>query len=769
MPDATTFVDSSVAFLYASQTGNAESISYNLYEEAVKRGYQASWHVLDDYEKFGFNALRTVVFVVSTTGDGDPPDNSARFWRILRKAARANAKAYSHLRYAILGLGDTNYSNFCNTAQRLDKQLQATGATAFYPKGLADDATGLEEVVEPWIDGLWPVLSTVAAVHGAPEAATPSAAANQEAKLAETASSDAQSDANAAAAAIAELAIGDPAADVSSATQKEAEPAHQAVLLDFRPLATLKSITGAPRVPAAVCSISPLDAGAAAQSTANNVACPPWLLPDQSAGAPAPDDGDSDASLAPFLATVVSTKRITTPEALKRTLLLELDLSDELAQHVQGKWQAGDAFNIYAPNNKAMVSAILSRLGVGDNEADRPVLLKRKDEKIQLPGHLQRFTSTATTIRDLLRWAVDIRAAPRKPVVRALADCCAETADRDRLLYLSSRQGMKLFDELRRQAPTILDVLHAFPSCSPPVDRLLELLPPLVPRSYSICNAPEVDASKWRIAFNVVEYELDVVDPFSNEEDEEKDERSSSVSQIKLHRHGVCTPWLESLPQGSEQQRILVAKRPNINAFHLPSGPSGPDPRPVVMIGPGTGVAPFIGFLEQRSKELESAGIAAKDGPLTWLFFGCRSSAHDYLFKDELEEWQSKGVLSRLSVCFSRDPEAREKLGAVRYVQDDMLRHEQEIADLIVNKDALVFVCGDAKGMGKDVNETLADIICRYASGKPELVRLLTADLPPAAKPKDGESSENQLSKVQALQVLMRWSSEKRYLRDLWA
>ncbi|KAJ2574458.1 hypothetical protein GGH95_003903, partial [Coemansia sp. RSA 1836] len=163
MADSTSaeFVDSQVAFLYASQTGNAESISYSMYEAAVRRGFQAKWHVLDDHSKIGFDSVRTAVFVVSTTGDGDPPDNSARFWRVLRKATRGNGSAYSHLRFAILGLGDTNYSNFCNTAQRLDKQLLEAGATAFYPKGLADDGTGLEDVVEAWIEGLWPALARV--------------------------------------------------------------------------------------------------------------------------------------------------------------------------------------------------------------------------------------------------------------------------------------------------------------------------------------------------------------------------------------------------------------------------------------------------------------------------------------------------------------------------------------------------------------------------------------------------------------------------------
>ncbi|KAJ2709012.1 hypothetical protein H4R19_004464, partial [Coemansia spiralis] len=229
MSAASAFVDDRVAILYASQTGNAESISYSVYEQAVKRGFSASWHVLDDYDKFGFNDLRTVVFVVSTTGDGDPPDNSARFWRILRKATRADPAAYAHLRFAILGLGDTNYSNFCNTAQRLDKQLLAAGATAFYPKGLADDGTGLEEVVEPWIAGLWPALARVA--HRSTKDATQKSTTDSGARKSST-----DRGASALANSMAGLTVGDkqPAAAAAAATTTAADGA--GVVYEFQPL-----------------------------------------------------------------------------------------------------------------------------------------------------------------------------------------------------------------------------------------------------------------------------------------------------------------------------------------------------------------------------------------------------------------------------------------------------------------------------------------------------------------------------------------------------
>ncbi|KAI9500307.1 hypothetical protein BX070DRAFT_217158 [Coemansia spiralis] len=696
MPDTTaTFVDPQVAFLYASQTGNAESISYNLYEDAVKRGYNASWHVLDDHQKFDFNSLRTAIFVVSTTGDGDPPDNSTKFWRALRKSTRSNPSAYSHLRYAILGLGDTNYSNFCNTAMRLDRQLTDSGATSFYAKGLADDGTGLEEVVEPWIDGLWPALAKIAHCNSGSTVAENEGSDKLDV-IPSNENSEATDNADSAAAAIEKLAVSDKAAPTSISEL----PTHtsQPLVLDFSPLATLKAISGAPRVPAPVCTISHLDN--TAETTFRQ-----------------------DKSLAPFLATIKASKQITTTESLKRTLLVDFDISDSTADHVRNSWQAGDAFNIFAPNDIHMVSALFGRLDVSAVDGQRPILLSKKDEKIELPAHLQRFSTTPASMHDMFVWAIDVTSAPRKQLLRVLADHCSESAERDRLLYLSSRQGTKTFEELRRQSPTLVDTLHAFPSCKPPVERLIELLPPLVPRSYSICNAPQSNPSLWRIAFNVVEYELE---------------------PVKISRHGVCTPWLEQISCKRNMPKTLVAKRPNISGFRLPLVPSGVDQRPVLMIGPGTGVAPFIGFLEQRAKELGTARIdpLSEQAPLTWLFFGCRNSKHDYLFKEDIEHWQKSGVLSRLSLCFSRDPPAREQFGAPKYVQDAMMLNEAEIADLLINKNALVYVCGDAKGMGKDVNSALADILCSYTQP---------------------------LTLAQALQVLMRWSTERRYLRDLWA
>ncbi|PIA15693.1 riboflavin synthase domain-like protein [Coemansia reversa NRRL 1564] len=552
----------------------------------------------------------------------------------------------------------------------------------------------------------------------------------------------------------------------------------QPLLLDFRPMAELSAISGAPRVPSPVCTASYANTEEASDdyrpskaAINSNFAHPPWYgeLTDV-------DSSKEESSQTPFLATIISAKRMTTASALKRTLLLELELPDTVAAHMQGNWYAGDAFNIFAPNDECLVAALIKRLGVDARDADRPILLQKKDPEIGLPAHLQRFTSTSATLRNILTWTVDICSVPRKQFIRVLSDHCTEATDRDRLLYLCSRQGAKLFEELRRQSPTVLDILHAFPSCTLPYTRLIELLSPLVPRSYSICNAPCDKANIWRIAFNVVEYELEVVDPFASVEDDNHTTANStkvdgtSTSPIRINRKGICTPWLEKLSHTAEKQQILVVKRPNLNGFYLPpSLPShGLDPRPVIMVGPGTGVAPFIGFLEQRANEIEKTQVySTHEHPLTWLFFGCRSSTDDYLFRDQIEHHLDNKALSRLSMCFSRDPAAREKMGASKYVQDSMLQHGNEIANLMLNQNALLYVCGDAKGMGKDVNEAMASILCRYLNEHPENIERIVEELPKSKVPVDSDAK--QMSRIQALQLLMQWSSQKRYIRDLWA
>ena len=138
-------------------------------------------------------------------------------------------------------------------------------------------------------------------------------------------------------------------------------------------------------------------------------------------------------------------------------------------------------------------------------------------------------------------------------------------------------------------------------------------------------------------------------------------------------------------------ERLKVFLRPNPH-FRLPADPS----RPIIMIGPGTGVAPFRGFLQER----EATGRAGSN----WLVFGHRNYLHDFLYQLEWQDWLKHGVLTRLDVAFSRDqPEKRYVQHALWDARNDLYAWVQD--------GAAIYVCGDATAMAKDVHETLQRIL----------------------------------------------------------
>uniref|UniRef100_A0A665VEV8 Methionine synthase reductase n=1 Tax=Echeneis naucrates TaxID=173247 RepID=A0A665VEV8_ECHNA len=252
-------------------------------------------------------------------------------------------------------------------------------------------------------------------------------------------------------------------------------------------------------------------------------------------------------------------------------------------------------------------------------------------------------------------------------------------------------------------------------------------LPKLQPRPYSAASSCLKHPGKLHFVFNVVEF--------------------SACSGRPVGRRGLCTGWLFDLinpgkPKCSGSHalpKIHVSLRPKCS-FRLPSDLSVP----FVMVGPGTGVAPFIGFLQQREKERQDNPEAVFGE--TWLFFGCRYRDRDYLFREELEGFVTSGVLDHLKVSFSRDElemegnEVTTSVARPRYVQHNLLLHRQQITEILLKKNGCLYVCGDAKNMAKDVNDTLIEII----------------------------KTQLQVDQLEAMKTLAGLREEKRYLQDIW-
>jgi sulfite reductase (NADPH) flavoprotein alpha-component len=175
-------------------------------------------------------------------------------------------------------------------------------------------------------------------------------------------------------------------------------------------------------------------------------------------------------------------------------------------------------------------------------------------------------------------------------------------------------------------------------------------------------------------------------------------------------RFGVASTFLGERVQPGDPVRVYIQKA---HAFHLPADPA----TPIVMVGPGTGIAPFRAFLQDRL-------VTRAKGP-AWLFFGHQREATDFFYRDELDEFSTKGALSRLSTAWSRD--GAQKL----YVQDRMREEGADLARWLA-EGAYFYLCGDASRMAKDVEAALADILVAHrgldpAAAKSEIAALKSA------------------------------------------
>ncbi|KAI8373390.1 hypothetical protein EDC96DRAFT_605898 [Choanephora cucurbitarum] len=704
--------------LWASQTGNAEWIAKNIHTEALKKGYKGQCLVMDDYTTVPFQDAKVIILVSSNTGDGDAPDNSLKFWRFLR---RNKDKAYfTNTRFTVLGLGDSNYSNFNNTGKKLEKKFKELGATVFYEKALADDAEGLENTVDPWIENLWKILPTVLKQDTNASTATteleekmtelklnpssiPYSMADRVKNLPEPVQKYTQLENS---IIHTQPAVAKDMESSSGGDGLEEFAKGSPLNISLEGLEMGAKLTGLPRVSVPVAKLSRLEGRTMNEELSGKV---PNFVP-----TPTP------ITYAPV--TMVAC--LTAPDAVKRTLEIELDVGEDM------HYEPGDAFGVLAPNDERLVEAVLNRLKIKPEDYQQLYQV----EGDNLPSHLKE--AKEATLHQLFTYGVDLTSQPRKALFRMLADYTSDPKEKLTLMYICSKQGAAAFNAVRDQSPNLLDILDSFPSCQPPIERLLDLLPAHMPRYYSISSSPLKRQGKIRFAFNVVEY----------------------ITSNQVQRKGVATPWLDKLTElvpsrttplkteiaVTRDIRVPVFVRQNANAFVLPQETE----RPLILIGPGTGIAPFIGFLEhrqaQRQIRLSMGGIGHQPtqqirkafGPI-YVYYGFRDKHKDFLFENDLKNFKEDGTITHLSLAESRAVDGSPRV----YVQDLIRKDADVLFDLIVNKGAAIYICGDAKGMAKGVQDALVDILVEH----------------------------QKIDVVEANKLLMSWIASKKYLRDLWA
>ncbi|RDD45610.1 Methionine synthase reductase [Trichoplax sp. H2] len=717
--------------LYGSQTGQAQTIAEDIYQQCLDRHFDSKLLCLDQHDKkFNITQVKKAVFVISTTGDGDPPDNAGKFIRKLKRKS-VPKDHLSNLSYALLGLGDTNYNNFCNCGKTLNGLLETLGASSFYPIGCADDAVGLEIVVEPWKDGLWDALqkdNVNISTTGSNDAISPISMDNQ------VKASEILSGSSNISNTEETYATGSPKDSLNNTIDRLSENTESMKIAPEQLLEqnAKELLAGMHEVIQLESKLKEYDA-----TFPEDLKLPTLPMPYLNIEISETDQADTDmldntascdyvnrcigARTDIILANVQEAKYLTAENAIKKVLELVLCQNDESIDFLPG-----DSINVFCPNNEEEVNWIISRLGLIDirnRTFTLRVMSETKKRLPKIPDHIPKDC----TIKEALMFHCDIRSIPKKATLRMLAEYTENQNERKRLLQLSSREGGNDYTNLIcNSSISFLDILATFPSCRPPFIKVIELLPRLQPRPYSIVNSPIQGKKIMKVAFTIVQL-------------------PPSIATRGL-REGLCSGWLQSItkhlhsPQLSHGNnvgtvKIGISSRRNQN-FNLPNDKS----TPLIMIGAGTGISPYVGFLEHRWLIENDMAQTAHYG--SWLlFYGCRHKDRDYLYKNDINTYLHRKILTHHYVAFSREVQENLSEKFPRYVQECLRQQSDKVVKLLLEESALVYVCGDAQGMAKDVMNTIIDLIERNKG----------------------------IPKEEASKIVLTMMKEKRYRQDIWA
>ncbi|MGV2981473.1 cytochrome P450 [Camelimonas sp. ID_303_24] len=335
----------------------------------------------------------------------------------------------------------------------------------------------------------------------------------------------------------------------------------------------------------------------------------------------------------------------------------------ELALPEGVSYRAGDHLGVIPHNNPTLVHRVAARFGFEKDAFIR--IHARNDRRTFLP------VGERISVHALLSDYVELQDTASRANIRAMAACAVCPVTREALENLASDNDDAYRREVLLKRTTVIDLLERFPACRLPLESYLEMLPPLAPRYYSISSSPTDGPDRCSITVGAV-----------------KGPARSGQGVFA----GVCSSYVG---RQAGDDVIYGFVRDTKTSFYLPDDHA----TPVIMIGPGTGLAPFRGFLQERG----AAQARGERIGRSLLFFGCRHRDQDFIYADELNAFGQAGVTG-LCLAFSRmQPEKVYVQDAIRAQQDDVWS--------LLEAGAIIYVCGDASRMEPGVRQALTDVI----------------------------------------------------------
>lgn len=560
--------------LYGSQTGNAEDMAKRVGLQAKLLGFNVTVETMDDFQLKELPRQHLVVFICSTTGHGQEPENMKNLFNFIRRKDLPK-NCLSKVRFAVYGLGDSSYAKFNYVSKILFKRLKEIGAQPIQDLVASDEQHryGCDGAIYPKLDELWSMLNKVVPTERSQHSYSYS---------------------------------------ISSSNQT----GHVKIFNDkFIERYNLKE---------AVC---------------------------------------------------VKNQRVTDPTHFQDTRFLCFKSVQEI------DYEPGDVCTIYPQNANENVQEFIKLLKLDPKQR---IKVEKLDSNYMV-NYLYDFIPDGTTLEDLVRFYLDIQSVPKRSFFEYLWPFSNDKLERDKLREFATTEGQEeLYDYCIRPKRTILETLMDFPNTIENIklDSLLDMIPPIKPRSFSIASALSVHPNEIHLIVGVVSYK----------------------TNLKKLRKGLCSNYLSRVepvenvmdstpPPATSIIRFFIRR----TSFKLPRD----DHTPTIMVGPGLGIAPFRGFIEERHRRRGASDESYSDTVLNHLYFGCRYQDKDFYFGDELERYSNKSTI-KLQVAISRQQPKQ-------YVQDLLKEDANLVVSLMRNHNAIFYVAGNSK-LPEEIRTTLAEM-----------------------------------------------------------
>ncbi|CAH1153947.1 unnamed protein product [Phaedon cochleariae] len=580
------FENEKLVILYGSQTGNAQDLAERIWRESKRFYFRTTVKALDDYDISELQNEKCIIFVCSTTGQGEEPDNMKIFWKfLLRKSLPTTI--LTNLKYAVLGLGDSSYTKFNFVAKRLHKRLLQLGANTILPLGLGDDQhdLGYDAAADPWIEDLWNNLLILYPL-----------------------------------------------------------PNH------VQPLS--KDFTIIPRWSASTSEIH--------KAISNQQ---PLHLYSKKA--------------TDFTAVVIENRRLTSPDHFQDIRLIRYSCKGQ-------NYSPGDVFVVRPRNLPSQIEEFMKVLfSNGVNCPLDSVFIIGQNDDIPVPDALK----YEVTFRQLCSEYFDLMSIPRRHVFNILSQLTDSELEKEKCLEFTTAEGQQdLYSYTNRPRRNIVEVLADFPHATKnlTLETLLEIMPPIKPREFSIASSKKYHQDEVHILLAVVKYRTKLV----------------------KERLGLGSNYLAGLQKGDEVTAVIRK-----GSFRFLNDPE----IPVIMVGPGTGVAPFRSYIHQRLAERN----CNQDNLI--LFFGCRYQNKDFVCKEEFVEL---AVEKKLTLITAYSREGNTKV----YVQDQIVKNGSLVWTALQRK-AFIYIAGNSKNMPRGVREAFIEVCKEYGCMSEEVAACFINDL----------------------------------------